>query len=230
MKTDFNSIARRLDVYTKHYMINKRRSYSISYPHKEFECKIKFTSHTLDKIIRSILASIKEKSIEIDEIVRRQEFHHFYGNKKTHRAFIFLQGSKEVWIKEKSKNRVVHTHKFNVPILVRKEEKLRPKDLIYSRYFLDTLKWNYVGSFNKKCIDISFWFNSFLYTITIAESHTGWRKLSQIEIEYDGHAIRTKKPSEKRVLSLFDEIIPIIIPKPARYFTTETKLEWLQSR
>jgi len=75
--------------------------YDVSYPDKEFECKISFDQVGLNKIIRFILESVKNKKITLDDIVLRKEYHHFYEDKKTHRAFIFASESKEVWIKKK---------------------------------------------------------------------------------------------------------------------------------
>lgn len=197
MKIDFNLIARKLNQYNKYLPADKRREYKQSYPDTEFECKVIFTSVELSKIIRFMSISILNNKIEIDEITQRQEFHHFYSDRNIHRAFIFSRGSREVWIKEKSDNNTTYSPQYSIPLLIRREKKLKPADSMYYKLFLETLKWNYIGSFRKESIDVSFWFKNFLYTVTIAESNTGWSKFTQIEIEYDGHSPQAKRPSKK---------------------------------
>ena len=229
MEIDFNLIARKLNQYNKYLLADKKREYKQSYPYTEFECKVVFIPANLGEIIRFILTNIRNNKISIDEIAQRQEFHHFYSNRNIHRAFVFLRGSREVWIKEKSGGNATYSPQYNIPILIRREKKLKPADLIYSKLFLETLRWNYAGSFQKESIDISLWFKQFLYTITIAESNTSWSKFMQIEIEYDGHSLQAKHPSKKTVISLFDQIMPLLLPKSMMRFTTETKLQWLKS-
>jgi hypothetical protein len=95
--------------------------------------------------------------------------------------------------------------------------------------FIKTLKSEYIGSFQKNCVDISFWFKNFLFTMTIAQSNTGWSEFSQVEIEYDGYTFLSKSPNKKVISSLFDDIITLCLPKSMHNFTTETKLEWLES-
>ena len=226
MKINFNVIARKLNRYL---LADKRRKYKQSFLNTEFECKIIFNSAGLNEIIQFMITNIRNEKIEIDEIAQRKELHHFYGNRNVHRAFIFLVGSREVWIKEKSDGNVTYSPQYNIPVLIRREKKLRPTDLIYSKLFLETLKWNYVGSFQKESIDISLWFKKFLYTVTIAESDTGWSKFTQIEIEYDGHSPHVKRPNKKTVISLFDEIMSLLLTQSMMRFTMETKLQWLKS-
>lgn len=202
---------------------------SPTFPLTEFECKIILTPVTANKIISAIFAGIGTGRIELDDIAQRAELHLFFKHNNIHRAYIFSKGSTEVWIKEKSNGRVIPSPQRNIPILMRSEKKLKPSSPIYNKLFLETLKWTYVGSFQKESIDISFWFSGYLFTVTIAEAHTGWSEFWQIEIEYDSNSPRIKSPSKKMVLSLFDEIIPVLLPKPTASFTTETKLQWLTS-
>ena len=76
---------------------------------------------------------------------------------------------------------------------------------------------------------MSFWFVNYLFTITIAESISSKSSFRQIEIEYDGHRHDTKTPIRKSLPSLFDQVIPILLPKSAMHFTTKTKQHWLKS-
>jgi hypothetical protein len=160
-----------------------------------------------------MLKNVRNNKLTLDDIVLRKEYHHFYDEKRMHIAFIFALGSKEVWIKEKSDTNIVHTPRYKIPILIRKEKKIRPSDLGYDKLFLKTLKSDYIASFKKECIDISFWFENFLFTITVAESVTNKSSLSQIEIEYDGRCQNTECPSRKSLLTLFDKVSPYIITR-----------------
>lgn len=220
----------KLNLITKSFEhLSVRRAYNISYPQIEFECKMSSTSAEIIELYNSISKNVKNGIIEIDEVVSRKEFHHFCDDKKTHRALIFTLGSKEVWIKEKSDAKIVYSPQYKIPILVRREKKLEPKDSGYDKLFSKTLKSDYIGSFKKECTDISFWFKNFLFTITISESVAGKSIFSQVEIEYDGHHLNIKRPSKKILPSLFDEVICLLLPKLAMHFTVETKLHWLKS-
>jgi len=76
-----------------------KSDYIISYPDIEFETKIQVARGSL--AISEILNNFKKNHIKIDEIIKRDEFHHFYKMGDIHRAFIFTRGSRDVWIKEK---------------------------------------------------------------------------------------------------------------------------------
>lgn len=197
----------------------------------EFECKTDFTFSKPDMVAKLILKRIKIGNIKIDNIDYRKEYHHFYSKKNcgVHRAFIFVNSSKEVWIKEKSSKKIIYTPKYKIPVLVRKERKLKPTDSIYEDIFLDTLTWKYEGSFKKECTDISFWYKNNCFTITFAEADNFISKFSQIELEHDGYSPIIKKPTKKLLLTLFDEVAHLIIPKTSTAFTTKTKLEWLKN-
>lgn len=200
-----------------------------SYPEIEFECKIPTSPSNLAAITRLILEKIRDFKIVLDSVASRREFHHFYGDEKNMGAFIFLQGSREVWIKKKRGANIIYSPQHKIPILMRGERKLKPRDSLYNKLFKEILKLDYIGSFQKDCVDVSFWLENALFTVTVAQSVTNQSNFSQIEIEYDGHRINSNLPSKKNLLILFDEVISLLLPKSEMNFSTKTKLEWLKS-
>lgn len=217
--------------FTKQFRRERKlkRKFAASFPDIEFECKIPLKVNNLKIITKSILKNIKSSKFILDDVVLREEFHHFYGNSMNMGAFIFMLGSEEVWIKRKSDINTIRSPKHNIPILVRKEKKLKPKDLLYQKIFQETLKLDYIGSFKKSCVDISFWFNNFLFTVTVARANNNQSDFCQIEIEYDGHNIRCSAPSKKNLPVLFDEVVSLLLPKSEMSFSIKTKMQWLKS-
>ncbi len=202
-----------------------KSDYIVSYPGIEFEAKIQATKES--SAVKEILSNFKKNHIKIDEIIKRDEFHHFYKKGDIHRAFIFMRGSRDVWIKEKHQTKVLRTPILEAPILVRYEKKLKPKDRLYKKLFYETLYWHYEGSFQKECVDVSFWFENFLFTLTFANAIKNKIYFSQIEIEYDGHSKLARAPRKKTILKLFDDVISHIAPSQKPFLTTTTKLQWL---
>jgi len=201
---------------------SKKLKYVITYPAIEIETKINPRLVNLTGIIYNL------KNFRIDEIIQRKEFHHYHEQGKASRNFIFVQGSDEVWIKEKT-FRKLHYTPFKVPILLRQEKKIRPGDSNYHKLFLDTLNWQHVGSFYKECVDISFWFENLLFTVTFMNAILGKSILSQIELEFDGHSSNIKRPSIKKITAAFDTVSQSLIRQVNnKYFTSLTKLEWLK--
>lgn len=188
----------------------------------EMETKINPSLVNLEGIFYNL------KNFRNDEIIHRKEFHHYHRKVGTSRAFIFIQGSGEVWIKEKISRRLCYTP-LKIPILLRQERKIRPNDTDYHKLFLDTLNWKFVGSFYKECVDVSFWFGSFLFTITFMNAIINKSILSQIELEYDGHSSNIKRPTIEKIMDAFDKISYDLIPQTTnKCFTSFTKLEWLE--
>lgn len=151
-----------------------------------------------------------------------------YKRRTTSRTFIVVQGSTEVWIKEKVLRKLNPTLS-KIPILIRREKKLKPTDNNYPKLFLETLKWQYVGSFYKECIDVSLWFENLLFTITFMNAVVDKAILSLIELEYDGHSSNIKRPTVGKIMDAFDKISHDLLPQVTnKYFTSFTKLEWLE--
>lgn len=200
----------------------EKRGHVISYPAIEIEAKIDANSVICQKITHGF------RNYRIDEISQRKEFHHYYERRTTSRTFIFVQGSNEVWIKEKVFIKLNFTLS-KIPILIRREKKLKPTDHNYPKLFLETLKWHYVGSFYKECVDVSFWFENLLFTITFANATVGKAVLSQIELEYDGHSSNIKRPTMGKTRDAFDKVSHDLDSQITnKHFTTLTKLEWLK--
>lgn len=191
MKHTSNQLGNQYDIYQK-------ANYIVSYPNIEFEAKIAGMLKQED-----ILKELHRNNLRIDDVVKRKEFHHFYQKGSIQRTFIFSRGSEMVWIKEKNSGDIAYTSVLQAPVLIRRERKLEPtKNREYRKYFLGALSYDFRGSLEKNAVDISFWFEEFLFTITPMMSKMGKRILLQTEIEYNGHSRSAQRPAKNTIINV----------------------------
>lgn len=190
----------------------------------ELETKINITT---PYDVKNVLDKIKDK--EYTECTHRTEWHHFFSNNGiTHTVLILVEQSNEIWIKTKKDRKVVYTPKC-LPLLLRHEIKVKPTDHNYKDEFMRTITSKYIGSIKKECIDHCFFFRdlNFAITLSLADTIPANNSLYQIEFEYTGHRIGTRKPSYKKVLKTFEDMLIEVLDKDISRLNTHAKIEWL---
>lgn len=190
----------------------------------ELEAKVDISS--VDEVERVIHAL---QNRDISEVVSRREWHHFFAySLSEHHAFVLSQGSPEVWIKSKRGSTSLQTPLDNLPVLLRQERKITPQHPQYFSVFAEVLRTPYIGTFQKECLDVSFWFNDLSFTLTLSLAHTPEKnQFFQFELEFDGSRINSPIPNLHQVLSEFERVARLVLPVEIQRFTTHQKLEWL---
>lgn len=188
------------------------------------------TKVNIDKLhdVEAILNNVSV--LGFSKVDHRTEWHHFFSNNLiAHNVLILVKDSNDIWIKIKKDKQQIKTPHNNFPILLRHEKKIKPQDTNYRDEFQQTICQNYIGSFQKECLDFSFWYRdvSFTTTLSLADSRQG--SLCQIEFEFDGHKENTEPPNFDAILTLFEQMLFTVCPFKINELTTYTKLEWLLS-
>ena len=169
------------------------KQHRVSFPGIELELKIE-TGKVSSAMVHSFFTLLNKFADSLDSIEQRHEIHLYFQHRHINRTLILMQGSRDTWIKEKSPATIFTSGSTRVPILVRSEKKITPRDRRFTPLYYQTLRWPYLGSFEKNSTDISFWFKGYLFTTTFSNSDTGYAKMAQIELEYDGHRpVKTPK-------------------------------------
>ncbi len=115
--------------------------------------------------------------------------------------------------------------------LLRQEKKIMPQHPQYFSLFAEMLLLPYVGSFQKECLDVSFWYNDLAFTLTLSLAHSPERdQLFQFELEFDGHRFNLPLPNLHQILTEFECVAGLVLPFEVQRFTTHQKLEWLLNR
>jgi len=191
----------------------------------EVELETKVNIDKLDNV-ELILNNISE--LGFSKVSHRTEWHHFFSNDFiAHNVLILIQGSNEIWIKIKKDKHQIKSPHNNFPILLRHEKKMKPQDNNYRDEFQRTVCQNYIGSFQKECLDFSFWYKDASFTATLSLADSKQRSLHQIEFEFDGHKKNTEPPNFNTILNLFEQMLSNVCPSKINKFNTYTKLEWL---
>jgi len=195
---------------------------------EDMEMETKVNIRDLPEVLRVMRAL---KSMNISNIARRSEQHHFFAhNADEHHALILVHGSPEVWVKSKHGQTPLCTPADRIPILLRQEKKLRPQSPEYFEAFQTTVRTPFVGSFAKECLDVSFVHSNLAFTLTLslAELQAG-NQLLQFELELDGHLVETTMPNLQQIISEFEKVARHVLPVEVARFTTHQKIEWLLS-
>lgn len=191
------------------------------------ELETKINIEELDDV-KIILCNINK--FGFSKVTHRTEWHHFFSdNLIAHNVLILIKNSNETWIKIKKDKKHIYTPYNNFPILSRHELKLKPNDINYRDEFQKTIVQNYIGSFQKECLDFSFYYKDLSFTVTLSLAETKDNSLYQIEFEFDGHKENNKPPSLSKILAVFDQMLIDICGDKTSRITTHTKLEWLLS-
>ncbi len=189
----------------------------------ELETKI-----NLEKLndVETILRNIKV--FGFSKVTHRTEWHHFFSNDLVaHNVLILIKDSNEIWIKIKNDKQIVKTAHSSFPILLRHEKKIKPQDINYRDEFQRTITQNYIGSFQKECLDFSFYYKDLSFTTTLSLADSEHSSLYQIEFEFDGHKENIEPPSFGTILAIFDQMLLDVCQDKTYKLTTYTKIEWL---
>lgn len=106
---------------------------------------------------------------------------------------------------------------------------MKPQDVNYQNEFQQTISQNYIGSFQKECIDFSFYYKDLSFTVTLSLADSKYGSLYQIEFEFDGHKENNEPPSFDKILTTFDQMLLDICQDKTSRITIHTKLDWLLS-
>jgi hypothetical protein len=191
----------------------------------ELEVKINLTDlKKLDNILANILLN------GVSKYTHRSERHHFFSdNNIGYGALILVEGSNEVWVKIKKDRNEIKTPTHGYTLLSRHEIKHGPQHDTYPEDFEDTIKQQYTGSFNKECIDLSFYYEDLSFTATLSLASAEEGVLNQIEFEYDGHKTGDSPPSLSTILEIFERMLITMCGDGVSQLNTHTKLDWLLS-
>jgi hypothetical protein len=191
----------------------------------DIELEVKINLDSLGQL-EKILARIFE--VGVSKFTQRTEQHHFFSDDKIwHSVLILVRGSNEVWIKTKKDHRIIETPTYKYRLLSRHELKQTPRHETYVEDFGSTVKQQYIGSFDKECIDYSFYYDGLSFTATLSLADTVDDSLYQIEFEYDGHKEGHDSPDMKYILEVFEKMLNDVCGADVQHLTTHTKLEWL---
>jgi len=191
----------------------------------ELETKVNIDSLNDVEIVLSHI-----KSFGFSKVSHRKEWHHFFSDDLVaHGVLILVENSDEIWVKIKKDKKVIYTPCKNFALLSRHEKKLKPQDEGYRDEFQKVVSQNYIGSFQKECLDFSFYYKNLSFTATLSLVDSKESNLYQIEFEFDGHKENDNPPSHTMILNIFEEMLTEICGAYVIRLTTHTKLEWLLS-
>ena len=190
------------------------------------EAKVEITE---DRQVQEMIDRIRTMTNGISKGDSKEQFHTvFASGPQQYHGVVLVPGKNDVHVRTKQSGELILTPQLNIPVYLREETKVKPNTDYYFEYMRNVLLATNVGTFDKRCVDVSYWVDGLSFTATVSlvdDPRKERESCQQLELEYDGHQEGTAAPTDEEILLTLERAAAIAFGGVP--FSTRTKLEWL---